>query len=139
MAKKVGAPEQNKNAEKWSIESATELFNKCLETAKDKTSESNDFIGEVAQEHDTTLGVLDYLTTKYPELMSIYTQIKQSCESNCFRNGKNNKIHAGMAIMNLKSNHGWTDRSEVKQTVQNIAPLSKDEIDAADKKIDEEY
>lgn len=36
-------------------------------------------------------------------------------------------------------NMGWVDKSEVAQTVQNLAPLSQDEIEAAKKRIDEEY
>jgi hypothetical protein len=124
----MSAPKGNKNAETWTIEQATELFNKCLETAKDKTLDCNDFIGEVAQENDTTLWQLDYLKGIYPELETIYRQIKSNCESNCFANGKKNKIVPSLAIMNLKSNHGWTDRVESTNTNTNInqdvTPLS---------------
>jgi len=116
----MSAPKENTNAEKWDIEKATELFNKCLETAKDKTLDCNDFIGEVAQENDTTLSILDYLKSKFPELESIYLNIKQSCEANCFRNGKKGTIVPSLAIMNLKSNHGWTDRVESTNTNTNI-------------------
>ena len=106
----AGAPKDNKNAEVWDLEIAKELFQKCLETSHDISLECNDFIGEVAQENKTTLSKLDYYKKKFPELESIYVEIKQNCESNCFRNGKKGKINSGMAIMNLKSNHGWTDR-----------------------------
>jgi len=116
----AGAPKENSNAEKWNIEDATELFNKCLITAKDKTLDCNDFIGEVAQENDTTLWQLDYLKEKYPVLENIYRQIKSNCESNCFANGKKNKIVPSLAIMNLKSNHGWTDRLESINTNENF-------------------
>lgn len=108
----AGAPINNKNAEKWTEEEAIELFNKCLKTSMDKTSDCNDFIGEIAQEHKTTLSTLDYLTTKFPHLECVYKDIKSNCEANCFRNGKNSKIIPSLAIMNLKSNHGWTDRSD---------------------------
>jgi len=106
----MAAPKGNTNAEKWTIEKAKDLFEKCLVTASDKSLDCNDFIGEVAQEHKTTLSTLDYLKNIFPELESVYTAIKNNCESNCFRNGKKGNINAGMAIMNLKSNHGWTDR-----------------------------
>ncbi len=36
-------------------------------------------------------------------------------------------------------NMGWKDKQEIEQTVQNLAPLTKKEIEDADKKIDEEY
>jgi hypothetical protein len=41
--------------------------------------------------------------------------------------------------MNMKNRFGWKDKTEVAQTVQNLAPLSQDEIEAAKKRIDEEY
>lgn len=106
----AGAPKGNTNAEKWTEEEAISLFNTCLEYSKDLTSEDNDFIGEVAQLANTTLSTLDYLHNKYPSLKTIYKDIKSNCETNCFRNGKKGKINSALAIMNLKSNHGWTDR-----------------------------
>lgn len=112
----AGAPKENKNAEKWTEDAAHKLFNACLETAKDKDKDCNDFIGEVAQENETDLYQLDYLKEKYPELEKVYKQIKRHCESNCFTNGKKGNIVPSMAIMNLKSNHGWTDRAETTLT-----------------------
>ena len=125
----AGAPKGNTNAEKWTFEKAKDLFDKCLVTASDKSLDCNDFIGEVAQENKTTLSILDYLKNIFPELESIYTEIKSNCESNCFRNGKKGNINAGMAIMNLKSNHGWTDRTQTdvngKIFTVNIANLDE--------------
>ena len=113
----------NINAEVWTLKQARELFNKCLEIAKDKTSDANDFIGEVAQENNTTLSNLDYLKNKYTELNSVYEEIKNNCEVNCFRNGKKQNIVASLAIMNLKSNHGWTDRTENKNENTNTTTI----------------
>lgn len=104
------APKGNTNAEKWSLEDAKNLFEACLKTAKDKTLDCNDFIGEVAQENNTNLFQLDYLKEKFEELEYVYKQIKSHCEANCFTNGKKGDIVPSLAIMNLKSNHGWTDR-----------------------------
>lgn len=106
----AGAPLNNKNAEVWTLETAKELFNECLEYSQSSTIEENDFIGEVAQKAGTTLSKLGYLRDKYPELREVYNDIKSNCEANCFRNGKKGKINSALAIMNLKSNHGWTDR-----------------------------
>lgn len=116
----AGAPKENTNAEKWTIEDASTLFHKCLITAKDKSLDCNDFIGEIAQENNTTLWQLDYLKEKFPVLENVYRQIKSNCEANCFANGKKNKIVPSLAIMNLKSNHGWTDRLESTNTNNNI-------------------
>lgn len=136
----MAAPLENTNAEKWTLESATELFERCLAVAKDKTSDSNDFIGEVAQECGTTLSSLDYIKTKFPALQSIYNQIKSNCESNCFRNGKNHKINASLAIMNLKSNHGWTDRVQTENTnVNHNIEVTKEDLKKLGDELDGEY
>lgn len=107
----AGPPKENKNAEKWNLENATLLFNDCLAMSQDKTNTENDFLGEIAQEFKTSLSTLDYLKTKFPELETIYKEMKSNCEANCFRNGKKGKIVPSLAIMNLKSNHNWTDRT----------------------------
>lgn len=112
----AGAPIGNKNAETWTFEEAKALFDKALELSMDKTSDSNDFIGEIAQDCKTTLSNMDYLKTKFPELESVYKDIKSNCEANCFRNGKKSNIVPSLAIMNLKSNHGWTDRTQTDIT-----------------------
>ena len=52
----------------------------------------------------------DHIEEKYPELERVYQTIKRHCEANCFTNGKKGDIVPSLAIMNLKSNHGWTDR-----------------------------
>lgn len=108
----MAAPKENKNAEKWQLEDARDLFLSCIATAQDKDGDDNDFIGEVAQANGTYITQLHDLKDKFPELERLYTTIKRHCEANCFRNGKKSKIVPSMAIMNLKSNHGWTDRSE---------------------------
>ncbi len=113
----MAAPKDNTNAEKWTIEDAKDLFSKCLETAEDKTLDCNDFIGEVAQHNKTNLFQLDYLKEKFTELETVYKEIKSNCEANCFANGKKGTIVPSLAIMNLKSNHGWTDRSENTVTI----------------------
>jgi len=113
----MAAPKGNSNAQKWTFETAKALFEKCLETSADKSLDCNDFIGEVAQHNSTTLYILNHLTDTFPELKQIYANIKSNCESNCFANGKKGNINAGMAIMNLKSNHGWTDRSQIESNV----------------------
>lgn len=97
----------NQYSEKWTIEVATDFLQEAINIAKDGTY---DFIGEVARDQETYLDVYDYLVEKFPELNSLKTQLKRVCEANCFANGKKGSINTAMAIMNLKSNHGWTDR-----------------------------
>jgi len=137
--KGAGPPIGNTNAAKWTEEEATALFNKALAISADKTSVDNDFIGEVAQEAGTNLSIMEYLRNKYPALVAVYDSIKRNCESNCFRNGKTGKIIPSLAIMNLKSNHGWTDRNTVESTNVhlNTEPISKEEIQAAKAKLND--
>lgn len=107
----VGAPKGNKNAEKWTHEEAEKLLKDAVELSFEK---GFDFIGEVAKELGTYIDVFDYLTDKYPDLEKYKKQLKRNCEVNCFSSGKNGDIVPSLAIMNLKSNHGWTDRVEQK-------------------------
>ena len=127
----MAAPKDNTNAEKWDKQKAIDLFNDCLETAQDSELDCNDFIGEVAQANGVTLSTLDYLKSKFPELERVYKDIKGNCEANCFRNGKKQNIVPSMAIMNLKSNHGWTDRVDTTSKDEKLEvakPLSEDLI-----------
>lgn len=99
--------EGNNNALKWSVESATELFNKALELSK---KDEYDFIGEIAKELNTYRDVFTYLSKTFPELKPLHNKVLGNCEANCFSHGKKGEINPAIAIMNLKANYKWTDR-----------------------------
>ena len=101
--------EDNTNAEKWTEEEAIKFMGEALELSH---NEDYDFIGEIAKKLKVDKGTFDYLIGKFTKLKRIKKHILSNCESNCFRNGKNGDINIAMAIVNLKSNHGWTDRAE---------------------------
>jgi hypothetical protein len=103
----MAAPKYNTNAEKWTIDKATEFFNKAIALSKDK---EYDFIGEIAYDLDQDKGTFDYLVDKFPELSTLKSRIKNNCEVNCFRNLKKENINVAAGIINLKANHGWSDR-----------------------------
>lgn len=105
----MAAPQENTNAEKWTLEDATNFMDKAVEISNKK---GFDFIGEVAKEQGSYIDVYDYIIDKFPTLKDKKTIIKRNCETNCFSSGKKGDIVPSLAIMNLKSNHGWTDRSE---------------------------
>ena len=117
----------NRNAEKWTIEKATEFFEEAIELTIKKVTVTNDgvkeerysfdFIGEVARELGSHKSIFTDLANKFPELKELKSILKSNLEANCFCNGKNGKIVPSLAIMNLKSNHGWTDR--IDQTTKN--------------------
>jgi len=125
----------NKNAEKWTFEEAEDLLKKAVELSKKKDF---DFIGEVAKKQDTYHHIYSYLTDKFKDLKPLLKQIKANCESNCFFNGKKGNIVPSLAIMNLKSNHGWTDRVETTQettTIELTAEERKERIEALKNKM----
>ncbi len=103
----AGAPEENKNAEKWTEDKAIEFFNDSFKLCDEK---GHDFIGEVARDMNTYREIYVYLKDKYKSCKSLYNNLLQLCEANCFSHGKKGEINTAMAIVNLKSNHGWTDR-----------------------------
>ncbi len=105
----------NKNAEKWTFEEAEKLLLNAVELSK---KQGYDFIGEVAKKQGTYYDVYSYLTDKFTELKPLLKQVKRNCEANCFSDAKKGNIVPSMAIMNLKSNHGWTDRVETDVTTK---------------------
>jgi len=99
--------EGNNNAEKWSEEKAVEFMTKAVELSK---SREYDFIGEIAKELDSYKDVFFYLCDKYPKVKRLFSKMKNNCEANCFNNIKKENINTAAGIINLKSNHGWSDR-----------------------------
>ena len=109
----------------WTFEEAEKFLLKAVELSD---SESFDFIGEVAKKMKSYIEVFDYLIDKFPTLKPLKTQIKRNCEVNCFSNGKKGNIVPSMAIMNLKSNHNWTDRNTVEGGENPIKTISIEPI-----------
>lgn len=104
----------NKNAEKYDEATATALFDDAIKLAK--TGEY-DFIGEVAVALNTYRDLFTYLVDKFPQLKSKYKELLSTVESSCFSNAKKGKIKDSLAIVNLKSNHGWTDRQKIENNI----------------------
>ncbi len=112
----------NQYLEKWTFEEAEKFMKEALALSENK---EYDFIGEVAKKQGSYHQAYGYIVDKYPILKEYLVQLKSNCESNCFLNGKKGDIIPSLAIMNLKSNHGWTDRAEVKEIKQESIDLSK--------------
>ena len=103
----MAAEEGNKYAEKWTLEESISLLENALELSK---TDKYDFIGEIAKKLGVYHELFNYLANKFPQLSHYPVLIKSNCEASCFSNGKKGNIIPSLAIMNLKSNHGWTDR-----------------------------
>ena len=119
----AGAPNGNKNAEQWTIEEATKLFDNAIALSND---DEFDFIGEVARELGTYRDIFGYLADKYNVLNVKHKIILSNLEANCFSHAKKGTIKEATAIVNLKSNYKWTDRADVTTDGEKInIPFNK--------------
>jgi hypothetical protein len=92
-----------------------------------------DFIGEIARELDIYRDLIPRDIKKHhPELTEKINKLINRLEANCYSNTKKGKINTAVGIVNLKSNHGWTDRQQIEQHQTNIdlSNLSTEEIKA---------
>ena len=129
----AGPPKGNKNAVKWTLEKSTELLEKAIELANEKETITKlagkqtikieaykyDFIGEIACELDTYHTRLTRDTPDhYPELKPLVSKLIKLMERNCYANTKKEMINTAVGIINLKSNHKWTDRVQNDHTTK---------------------
>jgi len=114
----------------WTLEKAIELYEEAENIVKKQCSYiikedvligyEFDFIGELIDELSTLenipdcyYGLMDnYLPEQHPNnnFKRRYSRLKKRLETNCYSNTKKGIINTAAGIMNLKSNHGWTDR-----------------------------
>ena len=124
----AGAPYGNKNAEKWSFKKAVKLYHEAIELSGeeevfylkqgDKAIEVRgykyDFIGEIARDLGTFHQLITrHLPDRFPKLKRLKNQLLNNLESNCYANTKKGIIKEATGIVNLKSNHKWTDRQDI--------------------------
>jgi len=115
MAKrKVGAPKNNNNAEKWNEKNSKALLDNALDLSYD---EKYSWIGSIWRELVVAPSTIQYLTEKFPELKITLELVKNNCAHNCFVNAQDKGKHNQAFILNLKSNHGWTERVESNNNI----------------------
>jgi hypothetical protein len=128
------AMEENNNAEVWALEDADKLFDRAFEMVEDEElyivaggikvdGYKHDFIGTIVRElreEYKNFGKVgrkllsDDLPNRFPHLKDRYNALLSELETNCYENTKKGKINTAIGIVNLKSNHKWTDRTESK-------------------------
>lgn len=135
----AGAPQGNKNAEKHTEKDCIDLLDKAFKLCDEEdeyivggkkvTGLKYDFIGEIASK----LGAYKQFITRdipqrFPHLNTRVEKLKAKLESNCYYNTKKGIINTAAGIINLKSNHGWTDRNNTDITTGgkeiNLTPIS---------------
>lgn len=118
----AGAPYGNRNAEKWTFKKAVKLFHDAIELSNQKETfkihgneiegYKYDFIGEVARHLGTFKEIFSHLIKRegFSSLKRLHNQLITAIEQNCYHNTKKGIIREATGIVNLKSNHRWTDR-----------------------------
>lgn len=143
--------DNNDNAEKWTEPLAVAFMMQCYDLScktelynlKDGKEEgySFHFIGEVCAELGQYSDLPRYLSIKYASCKTIYNRLKSRLEASCFSDSKKGIIKEASAIMNLKSNYGWTDRIDntTKGAALNEKPLTADEIKRRNESLENDY
>jgi len=150
--KKVGAPYGNKNAEKWSFKKAVQLYHDAIELSheidtfvikinekgKEVTGYKYDFIGEISGE----LGTFHQLITRdlparFGTLKRLKNELISNLERNCYSNTKKGIIKEATGIVNLKSNHRWTDRTHTENENKIVDEFERMEEDELNKYIED--
>lgn len=121
----MGAPEGNNNSEVWTFDKSEKLLIEAIFLSNEKetfnikngervlsvTGYKYDFIGEVARELDTYHeNITRDIPNRHEALKPLVTKLIRNLEANCYSNTKKGVIKEGTGIVNLKSNHKWTDR-----------------------------
>lgn len=106
----AGAPKGNKNAEKWTEEEAIKIYNEAISLTTGEKAKEYDFIGEIARDLGISRDIFTYLKGKFKEVEHLHKLLISNLEANCFTHVKKGDINTAAGIINLKSNHDWTDR-----------------------------
>lgn len=99
----------NLNAELYSLEDSLDLFGQMLVMSRDN---KYTFIKQLSIQFGISYDIIVHLKKRFSQLVPIYNLIKDNLENNCYTASNEDKLKLPLAILNLKSNYGWTDRIE---------------------------
>ena len=97
----------NLNAELYSEEQSLDLFGQMIVMSQDN---NYTFIKQLTRQFGISYDVMINLTKRFPSLQEAYKLIKDNLETNCYTASNEDKLKIQLAMLNLKSNYGWTDR-----------------------------
>lgn len=104
----------NLNAELYDEEQAYDLFCQMIVMSHD---DNYTFFKQITREFGITENVIKHLVKRFTSLKEPYDLIKENLETNCYTATNDGKLKLPLAMLNLKSNYGWTDRVENKTDV----------------------
>lgn len=120
----AGAPKNNKNAEKWTIEESQKFINAVYQYVLKNVDCCS--IEEACCELGEYEKLLNYLENKGLDID--FNPVKRAnalIKNRIIKKGLTNKYNPTMAIFVLKNNHDMKDKQEVEQnvSVKDIPPL----------------
>lgn len=105
----AGAPIENTNAQKWTLENAQELFNDLLETVKNDTKCSSMAAATTKLGYYETL--IQYLKDKFKNIdFEPIKECQDIIKARLIQKGLENEYNPTMSIFILKNNHGMKDK-----------------------------
>ena len=117
----AGAPKENNNAEKWSLEDANIFCNSVLDILENNKSIRT--LGGACLEAGKYESLINYLSDKFNIEFESIKKAKEIVKSRLIEQGLDNEVSTAMAIFILKNNHDMKDRvdttskdKEVKST-----------------------
>lgn len=97
----------NLNSEVYTLEDSLDLFSQMIIMSQD---DSYTFIKQITRQFGVTENIIKHLVKRFPTLKEPYDLIKENLETNCYTATNDGKLKLPLAMLNLKSNYGWTDR-----------------------------
>ncbi|WP_313097593.1 hypothetical protein [Empedobacter sp.] len=97
----------NLNAELYTEDESLDLFCQMIVMSQDN---SYTFIKQLTRQFGISYDVMINLIKRFPSLQEAYKLIKDNLETNCYTASNEDKLKIQLAMLNLKSNYGWTER-----------------------------
>lgn len=133
----MAAPKGNTHNKKWTYENAQELINDVSEYIKNNTEcyslayacSDLGYYETILYHFKDNVEGIDFEPIK---------NAKEIIKGRLINNGVKGDTNATMSIFVLKNNHDMKDKQEVTQTNIDATPPTKEEMEQAAKKIDDE-
>ncbi len=123
--------------EKWTEKKALKVGDNLISWLK-KEDENIFYDDFLILENDYNDDLITYLRKKFTSFSELVKKAKKIQELKLMKFGVFDKLNSTMTKFTLINNHDWKDKTEIDQTVRDITPLTKEEIDEAGKKLDNE-